>query len=173
MENLLKKLATGTANLGEITGSGGTSKGLNKILALKGLSRLHMNYIYGIYLGERMPLIKLKGYLSNKFNIASDHKLKLVNGAVEAIASNSYRSVDCYKCGGSGVNHEVKCARCSGTGQAAKKPKEYELCGLGRSFWYKKENILLRSQYADIVDHLFQIDNDLRAAIKQNGSDTY
>ena len=172
MEHLLSKLATGTANLGEITGSSGTDKGLNKILGLKGLSRLHMNYIYGVYLGERMPLIKLRGYLSNKFTLTPNFEYKLVNGAIQALVTNSYRLVDCYKCDGTGVKSEEKCSRCAGIGQTAKKPKEYELCGVGRSLWYKKESAALREQYAQLVDHLLQIDHELRAAIKLNDSDT-
>lgn len=171
MERLLSKLAAGTANLGEITGSSSNSKGLDKILALKGLQRVHMNYIYGVYLGETLQLMKLKGYLALKFSLSPAFASKIISGAVQAIASNSYRLAECYKCGGTGLSKETKCLRCSGLGQTSKKPKEYQLCSIGRSAWYKKENQQIREQYIMLVDHLLQLDSELRSAIAKNNRD--
>ncbi|MBO9492086.1 hypothetical protein J7384_17120 [Endozoicomonas sp. G2_1] len=178
MEKLLTKLATGSAKL-EATGSSTSTKAsLDKVLNIKGISITHNNYLYAIYLDDRIATIKLKGHLlivSNDWLEQHDDKqrLKLINGAIEALKTNAYQSVDCYKCNGSGrVNEsESDCDRCKGIGSVAKKPKAYQLCGFHRSYWYRKDNTQLREVFDRLVNKLFKLDNEVRAAIAKNERD--
>lgn len=178
MENILSKLSTGSTDLSAVLGgSSGKNKGLDKILAIAGLKRQHSNILFGCYLGQRLALVKLKGHLLLQFKPRFNGKcqkyaLQLVSGAVTALKDNAYKSVDCYKCGGDGLHKELTCARCAGTGKTSQKPKEYQLCSLSRSLWYKKESQEIRDLYSDLVSYLLQLDHELKQVIAKNERDT-
>lgn len=171
MEHLLGKLTAGSTDLSAVLGgSDGTTKGLDKILAISGLNQQQINVLYGCYLDQRLPLIKLKGHLLLEFKDRLDnhykHSLRLVNGAVNALKDDCYKMIDCYKCGGNGLVKELTCARCGGIGKASQKPKEYQLCGISRSLWYKKESKQLRELFADLVTYMLQLDTTLKQTVK-------
>ena len=170
MERLLVALSAGTTDLSAISGSSSTNKGLDKLTDLAGLCQLHTNMLFGIYLNQRQATIQLKGYLlinSGKwFNSNNDkHKLKLLNGAIRALKTNSYRLVQCYKCSGIGSISGEQCAKCKGIGQSSVKPKEYDLCGFSRSFWYNKKYRYLRESFKLVVNMLLVIDGELKNEI--------
>ena len=178
MERLLGRLSVGSTDLSAVLGaSDGTTKGLDKILAIAGLKPHHTNVLYGCYLDHRLALIKLKGHLLLEFKPSitgqcQRYALQLVNGAVTALKNNAYKSVDCYKCGGDGLVNELTCARCSGIGKTSQKPKEYQLCNVSRSLWYKKESLAMRDLYVSMVSHLLQLDHELKQTITNYGRDS-
>ena len=106
MEQLIAKLAAGSPGfLVAQQGSTTTNKGLDKVLALAGLSDKHVNHLYGIYLDNRNAAIKIKGrllFLAGEWfpDINKVTLLKVVNGAFKALKTNAYKPVDCYKCDG-------------------------------------------------------------------------
>jgi len=178
MERLITKIAAGTSDFDSISSGSSTNKGLDKLLALAGISQAHTNLLFGAYLGQRREQIKLKGYLllrKDQWFTGSNeiHSLKLVNGAVSAITNNSYKSVECYKCAGTGVIKSQACTKCLGIGQTAQKPKEYQLCGFSRSLWYKKEYKHLRDSFTGLIDMLLVLDGELRKSIAINNRDNY
>ena len=166
MEHIIKKLALSASEFDSMsTGSLGTTKGLDRLTAFKGIPSSAINFIYAIYLEDRLARIKLKAHLNSKCTLSDKNKhytLNIVNGAIKAYETNSYRVVECYKCKSKG------CSRCGNTGRTSKKPKEYEICNISRSTWHNHNLREVRAMYARLYDVLHNIEIDIKFAVDSN-----
>ena len=171
MQNIIEKLTAKTSNTDFTTGQSlAINRGLAKLTDLHFLSQLQINFIFAMYLDERNALIRLRSHLISQARLNESHKkylLKIVNGALTAYLSNSYRVVCCYKCKGRGND----CPRCEGTGNTSKKPKEYELCGISRGTWLNRGFAPVRKEYDRLYDVLHQIYTEINILTRQNSLD--
>jgi hypothetical protein len=149
----------------------GGSPSLDKLSILSHLSRVHIHYLFAVYLEERKSLLMLRAHLVTKFKLPTElmaYQLQVVNGALYACTTNAYRTVDCYKCKSTGKINGETCERCGGTGKTSKKPKVHEVCNVDRNAWYSRNNALVREMYESIVDYLQQMDIEIRDITNKN-----
>jgi len=171
MEKLLTSIAAKTSKLDDTSTGTGEKTAIDMLLALKSIDDRHMDHLFGVYLDNMAAQDRTIAAMYLKFNSSlpgklQAHVLQLVNGALTSLINNEYQAVDCYKCRATGSIKGESCKRCSGTGKTARKPKEYQLCGIERQYWYRNKPLI--DVFSKMVDYLFKLDGELKSAINDN-----
>lgn len=168
MEQLINQLACKSVDLLATGGGSNDNLGIGNVADLGlGLSGFQLNFLYAVYLDDEQARFILFDHLLNiateQFSADTNRfKVQLCIGAINAMQRNIYRSVVCYKCGGDG------CVRCDGIGMKPMVKREYELCGISRNIWAKKQHKNLRLSFDILVNELLRIDADIRKIVHKN-----